>query len=64
MYKCAALSIKHFPGTHCADDIKRIVKDTVNEKLYLVLYDSGANIIRDIRVADLRSESCFYSFYI
>ena len=64
MYKYAALSTKHFPGTHSTDDISRMIKNAINEwdlseKLYLVLRDNGANIIKGIQTANLSSESCF-----
>ena len=56
--------MKHFPGTHSADDISRMIKNAINEwdlseKLYLVLRDNDANIVKGIKTANLSSESGF-----
>ena len=56
--------ILHFPGAHSADNISRMIKNAINEwdlseKLYLDLWDNGANIVKGIKTANLSNESCF-----
>lgn len=60
----AALEAKHFPGSHTGEAISDMFKIVINEwnlndKIYIVLRDEGANIMKGLRIANLENESCF-----
>nr|XP_012224904.1 PREDICTED: zinc finger BED domain-containing protein 4-like [Linepithema humile] len=62
--KHAALNVKHFPGSHTGENIAKIITEMIeewhlNDKNYIIIRDSGANIKKATKNLDIQNESCF-----
>lgn len=63
-YKHIVLNARHFPGSHNSENISRMLNNMIMEwnlknKIYLVIRDSGSNIVKGVKDTNLKSESCF-----
>lgn len=62
--KHVVLNVKHFPGSHTEENIANIITEMIeewhlNDKNYILIRDSGANIKKAAKDLDIQNESCF-----
>ncbi|KAG8174684.1 hypothetical protein JTE90_024387 [Oedothorax gibbosus] len=63
-YRHAVLHARHFPGSHTGERISTMLSEmsaewAITNKIHLVIRDSGENIVKGIKDANLKSKSCF-----
>lgn len=63
-YRHVVLNSRHFPGSHTGENVSKMLSTlsdewNVTNKIYLVIRDSGSNIIKAVNDLNLESESCF-----